>query len=299
MTGPIYLNKQQSLTLDEQSPLVSARGSRARLHGYSDSNAEGTASSVLKPSPFIANDDTRRPSASVGQPLVSSGSTSSDEDSTRTPEPASLDARVMDQAIFRLVFGAILAQYFVAFFDQALVNTIHPVITSEFHSSKVAAWLETAFLLTSTAFQPLAARLSDNIGRRPLHLFSLFVFGLTTAWCAIAHNMTSLIAARAFCGIGAGGVLAMSPIMTNDIVDINVRGTYQAYINLSVGLASACGAAFGGWICDHLGWRWAFGVQVPFILLIFIVAFATTPPSLGPYLAGKCEHTVLKADSRA
>jgi MFS family permease len=161
----------------------------------------------------------------------------------------------------------------------------HPVITSYFNASNSASWLSTAFLLTSTAFQPLFGRLSDALGRRPLFLFSIIVFAGTTAWCALAKSIGSFIAARAACGLGAGGVLAMGSIMTNDLVKIEVRGTYQAYINLFYGVGSTCGAAFGGYLCDTLGWRKAFGVQIPPILIMLVVAGLTVPPDLGPQMA--------------
>ena len=52
-------------------------------------------------------------------------------------------------------------------------------------------------------------RLSDTIGRKPLYLGGLALISATTAWCAFAQSIGSFIAARAFCGVGAAGVLAM------------------------------------------------------------------------------------------
>ncbi|KAK5240067.1 hypothetical protein LTR16_011147, partial [Cryomyces antarcticus] len=77
----------------------------------------------------------------------------------------------------------------------------------------------------------------------------------------------------------------MGPIITNDLVPIEIRGNFQAYINLFFGLGSACGAAFGGFLCDTLGWRWTFGIQLPVILITLLVAWFYTPASLGPHLA--------------
>lgn len=191
----------------------------------------------------------------------------------------------MSKARFWLIYSGILLQYFVAMFDTTLMASAHPVITSYFNSSNAASWLSTAFMLTSTAFNPLFGRVSDTIGRKPLYLFALVMFAATTTWCALAKSMASLIIARAFCGLGAGGVMAMGSIMTNDLVRIEVRGTYQAYINLFFGLGGSCGAAFGGFLCDRIGWRWTFGIQVPPVLLILICAIITTPRDLGPMLA--------------
>ncbi|KAF2423670.1 MFS general substrate transporter, partial [Tothia fuscella] len=167
----------------------------------------------------------------------------------------------------------------------------HPVITSYFHSSNSASWLSTAFMLTSMAFQPLFGRVSDTIGRRPLYIFALLMFIATTAWCALAQSMTSFILARAFCGLGAGGVMAMGSIMTNDLIKIEYRGTYQAYINIGFGLGSSCGAAFGGFLCDTLGWRWTFGIQIPPVILILIMGWWYVPKDLGPCLAKHTERS--------
>lgn len=202
---------------------------------------------------------------------------------------------------FWLVFGGILFAYFVgvliynlrviltdmkvACFDSTLMASSHPVITSYFHSSNSASWLSTVFLLTSTAFQPLFGRVSDTVGRRPLYLFALTIFAVTTAWCATAQSIGSFIAARAVCGLGAGGTMSMGMIITSDLVPIEHRGIYQSYINLSFGLGSALGAALGGFLCDRLGWRWTFGIQVPYILVCLLTAWITTPGTLGPNLA--------------
>lgn len=112
-------------------------------------------------------------------------------------------------AKFWIMYAPILLVYFVATFDSTLMASSHPVITSYFHSSNSASWLSTVFMLTSTTFQPLYGRLSDTFGRRLLYIFSLTIFGATTAWCGLAQSMTGFIVARAFCGLGAGGVMAM------------------------------------------------------------------------------------------
>ncbi|TID25772.1 MFS general substrate transporter [Venturia nashicola] len=186
---------------------------------------------------------------------------------------------------FWFLYGPILFMYFLANFDSTLMASSHPVITSYFHASNAASWLSTAFMLTSTAFQPLFGRVSDTLGRRPLYIFSLVMFAATTLWCSLAQSIGSFIAARAFCGLGAGGVMAMGSIITNDLIKIEFRGTYQAYINLFYGLGAASGAAFGGFLCDRLGWRWTFGIQVPPILILLICGLSSVPSNLGPNLA--------------
>jgi MFS family permease len=184
-------------------------------------------------------------------------------------------------AKFRAIFGAVIFGNTIAFFDSTLMTTTHPVITSYFNSSKSASWLSTAFLLTSTAFQPLLGRISGTFGRKPVYVFSIFVFFVATAWCSVAQSIGSFIAARAVCGVGAGGILALSTILTSDLVRIEYRGIYQSYLNLGYSVGNSSGVIFGGFLCDKLGWRAAFGIQLPLIFIHLLVAFWTTPNSLG------------------
>ncbi|EKG13371.1 Major facilitator superfamily [Macrophomina phaseolina MS6] len=86
----------------------------------------------------------------------------------------------------------------------------------------------------------------------------------------------------------------MGSILTNDLVPIEIRGNYQAYINLFFGLGQAFGAAFGGFLCDTLGWRWTFGIQIPLQLLVLAAAAIFMPNTLGPNLARQSDKSALQ-----
>ncbi|KHJ35078.1 putative major facilitator superfamily transporter [Erysiphe necator] len=195
---------------------------------------------------------------------------------------------------FWLIFSVSLISFFIAIFDSTIMVSSHPVITSYFESSNSASWLSTAFLLTSTGFQPLFGGISDAIGRKKPLLFCLTVLTVATMWCGLAQSMTSFILARAFCGLGAGGMVSLSSIVISDLVPIEIRGIYQSYINVAFGVGSASGAALGGWIADSLGWRWEFGIQIPTLLICLGVACIAIPSNLG-LAEGVMEKSLLEA----
>ncbi|KAI3323437.1 MFS general substrate transporter [Xylariaceae sp. AK1471] len=229
------------------------------------------------------------PEANGGSSNGSPGATEDNSDS----EPPSFLINTHPRQ-FRVVFAGIMLTYFIANFDGTIMASSHPVITSYFRSSNKASWLTTAFLLTSTAFQPLVGRLSDTIGRKPLYLVTMFIFTAATAWCALAQSMTSFIAARAVCGLGAGGMMTLGAIAISDCVPIERRGTYQSFINVAYGLAAASGAAFGGLMADRLGWRWEFGIQLCPLMLCLVTAFFSMPADLG-LQDGRKKETLMQA----
>lgn len=182
----------------------------------------------------------------------------------------------------------------MANFDSTLMASSHPVITSEFQASNSASWLSTSFLITATAFMPIFAPLSDTVGRKPIMLVTSAILATAIAWCATAPNIGSFIAARTLCGLGAGGTAAMGAVMINDFVPIEVRATYQSFLALAYGLGQASGVALGGFFCDTIGWRLAFGIQVPGIIACGVGFAIAIPNDLGPQLARNSKGAMRK-----
>ena len=46
-------------------------------------------------------------------------------------------------------------------------------------------------------------------------------------------------------------------------------------------MGGALGAALGGTLAEALGWRWEFGMQVPLLVLVLIVAELALPKDIG------------------
>ncbi|KAK3353510.1 major facilitator superfamily transporter [Lasiosphaeria hispida] len=212
-------------------------------------------------------------------PSTSSSSGGDDIDPKNTTATPYLGG--ISPARFWILFLGVMVAYFVACFDSTIMASSHPVITSYFGSSNSASWLSTAFLLTSTAFQPLLGGLSDAVGRKGPYILTMSIFLIATLWCTFAQSMTSFILARAACGLGAGGMMTLGSIIISDLVPIEIRGAYQSYINITFGVGAMLGAGLGGMMADYLGWRWEFGVQVPILVASLAIAVVTIPHDLG------------------
>lgn len=269
---------------DESTPLFNDRIPGIRGHSYTQNNSNGrhttSSDAVFNPDDY---DGAPVPIPGKAPRGTRASSEQNYSEATATDDRTEYVARFQDVSPVRFwfIFSGILVGYVVAFFDATLMGSIHPVITSYFKASNAASWLSTAFLLTSTAFVPLFGQVSDTFGRKPVYLFSIAVVFITTLWCACAQSIGSIIAARAVCGLGAGGVLSLGMILSSDLVVAQYCGMYQSYINLALGVGGCLGLAFGGFLCDQFGWRSAFYVQLPLIFVHFCVTAWLLPPDLG------------------
>lgn len=179
--------------------------------------------SSLKTDVMEAADGKQREVVDEETPLLPSSSSTSlsspqDDDLQKSGDNPYLGGVTVPQ--FWMLFTGIMMTYFISCFDSTIMASSHPVITSYFGSSNSASWLSTAFLLTSTAFQPLLGGLSDAIGRKIPYVVTMVLFLVSTVWCALAQSIGSFIVARAVCGLGAGGMMALAGIIISDLVPI-------------------------------------------------------------------------------
>lgn len=157
---------------------------------------------------------------------------------------------------FWAIFVSIFLTWFVACFDSTLMASSHPIISTYFDASNEASWFSTSFLLTSSSFAPIFARVSDTWGRRVSLIFGLLAFGFGTLWCALAPTILHFILARALCGLGAGASINQGAIIVSDLLPLRRRGAYLSWLNLSYGIGCSLGAALGGFLAESIGWRW-------------------------------------------
>lgn len=179
----------------------------------------------------------------------------------------------------------------------SLTTYLTPPPGSDFKDANNAVWISTSYLITSCAFQPLYGRFSeiDMFGRRNCFLFATIIFWLGSLACGLAPNMLSLNLARAFTGVGGGGLYSVATIILSDYVPFQHRGKYQSANNLMNGLGAALGASIGGTITEKFNWvgaacfkvlltnltrqRWVFLAQLPICTLgVCLGAFYVREP---------------------
>ncbi|MCJ1240294.1 hypothetical protein MMC14_008294 [Varicellaria rhodocarpa] len=181
----------------------------------------------------------------------------------------------------KYIVPAVAIGIFMSAGDQTIIISSYGRIGSELKALNNTSWIATAYFLTLTSFQPLYGKLSDIFGRKPALLFAYVIFAVGCLFCGLARNMNELIAARAFAGIGGGGMTTVVSVIMSDIVPLRERGTWQGIINIIYATGAGTGAPLGGILADKFGWRWAFLGQVPLCALaILLVGVALQLPKV-------------------
>lgn len=175
--------------------------------------------------------------------------------------------------------------------DTTIVATLTVPISSSFHSLSLLSWLATAYLVSNAAFQPISGRLTDIYSRRAGLIFSNIFFAAGNLVCGLAKDEWVILLGRVVSGIGGGGLTAISTFVTSDLVPLRKRGVWQGIGNICYGAGGGLGGVFGGWINDTLGWRWAFLIQVPFVVVsCVLVALTLKVPAKESDTAGKLKR---------
>ena len=175
------------------------------------------------------------------------------------------------QARLFLVLGALATATMLANLETSIIATALPQIVGEFNSFESFAWVGTAYIVTSAIATPLLGKLSDLYGRRRIFQITMTIFLIGSFLCGAAGSMGELIAARAFQGLGGGGIQALSFAVIGDIIPPRDRGRYIGYFTLAFVGSALLGPVIGGFIIDHYDWKWIFWINIPFIFVVGIV----------------------------
>src|SRR5215471_15131400 len=125
-----------------------------------------------------------------------------------------------------------------------------------------------------------AGPLGDRVGRKPLLLASLTIFGLASLLSAFAGSLLVLTILRFFTGLGIGGAFPGAATLTGDYAPHRLRATMI--------MATFTGAPFGGFLCGQLagvllptlGWPSIFviGGVVPLLMVLVLAVWLPESP---------------------
>ncbi|MHB1512372.1 MAG: DHA2 family efflux MFS transporter permease subunit [Acidiferrobacter sp.] len=158
---------------------------------------------------------------------------------------------------------------FMEVLDLTIVNvSLLHIMGSMAVSQDKAIWVLTAYTMTNAIILPLSGWLATRLGRKRYFMGCIAAFSVTSLLCGLSPNFSTLVIFRALQGIAGGGLQPNAQAILTDAAPAAKRGMAFAVYGMAVVFAPAIGPTVGGWITDHIGWRWIFLINVPIGLLL-------------------------------
>ena len=180
------------------------------------------------------------------------------------------------QAPVRL--GFLMALVFVGALDQTVIASALPALLSDlrvpFTHLDSASWLITAYLLGYVAVMPVAGRVADAVGRRPVILGALTIFAVGSLGASLCQSLLTLDLMRGVQAVGGGALLPVCLAMIGDAFPADRRGLPLGLVGAAAELGGVAGPPWGAAIIGHWGWRAVFLVNVPLCLVLAIITLA-------------------------
>ncbi|WP_147652795.1 multidrug effflux MFS transporter [Vulcaniibacterium gelatinicum] len=130
-----------------------------------------------------------------------------------------------------------------------------------------------AYALTSVVHGPL----SDAIGRRKVILGGLAVFTVASVGCALARDLSTLLAWRAVQGLSAGVGLIVGRAVIRDLLHGDDAQRLMSQVSMVFGIAPAIAPVIGGWILGWSAWPAIFWFLVAFSLVLLLATWFGLP----------------------
>ncbi|MFI1991658.1 MDR family MFS transporter [Actinoplanes sp. NPDC020271] len=169
-----------------------------------------------------------------------------------------------------LVIAMLLAQL-----DNMIVAPALPTIVGDLGGLEHLSWVTTGYILATTIATPIWGKLGDLFGRRVTFVAAVALFLVGSMLCGMAQNMAELVGFRAVQGLGAGGLIVGVLSIIGVMIPPRDRSRYQGVMMTVMPVAMIGGPLIGGFITDHLSWRWAFYVNLPLGIVTLVVSWIT------------------------
>jgi len=157
--------------------------------------------------------------------------------------------------------GAILLlmlNIFIVFMGIGLVIPILPKFMDLLHiNGRTIGLMVAAFSLSQLLFSPIAGRLSDRIGRKPIIIVGMLIFAISEWMFGAANSTVILFAARILGGVGAALIMPAVLAYAADVTTAHERGQGMGFINAAITTGFIIGPGVGGLVAQ-------LGVRAPF-----------------------------------
>ncbi|MGX4655157.1 MFS transporter [Micromonospora sp. SCSIO 07396] len=190
------------------------------------------------------------------------------------------DATVHDPRRRRAILLAVCVALMAVIASVSGLNVAQPQVAVEFDASQsTVLWMINIYTLSLAALLLPLGALGDRVGRKPVLLAGLALFGVASAAAGLANSATMMIAARLLAGVGAAMIMPVTlAVITSTFPD----GDRSKAIGIWTGVAGGggiLGMYLSAVLVDWANWRWLFLLPVVLVAAAAVLALRAVPNS--------------------
>jgi len=166
--------------------------------------------------------------------------------------------------------------------DATVLSTALPAIARDLHQSPIQLKLAlTSYLLTLAVFIPASGWVADRFGTRIVFRLAILIFACGSALCGFANSIGTLVATRAFQGIGGAMMVPVGRLVILRTIPRSEFVGALAWLTIPALLGPVLGPPVGGFITTYFHWRWIFWINLPMAALGMVLATLFIPNVCG------------------
>ncbi|MFN7064941.1 MAG: DHA2 family efflux MFS transporter permease subunit [Aquificaceae bacterium] len=169
---------------------------------------------------------------------------------------------------------SLMVGVFMAILDTTIVDIVVPKMMAPLSTDLYGVqWVITAYMTSAASSILLVEWLEGLMGLKRVFLLGLFLFTLASFFCGQAQSLEWMITARTVQGFGESLIIVSAEALLFSAYAPEKRGLAMGIYGLGVSFAPALGPTLGGWITEHIDWRWIFYINLPIGIFNFVLAF--------------------------
>lgn len=162
--------------------------------------------------------------------------------------------------------------------DSTIVNVSLPhMMGSLGANSEQITWVLTSYIVASAIVMPLTGLLEHRLGRKNLLMMNIVGFMLSSIFCGMATSLSMIVTFRILQGAFGAAMIPLSQVILGDTFSKKEQTKAMAIWGIGIMAAPVLGPTLGGFITEHMSWRWVFYINVPGCLLSLFLASIVIP----------------------
>jgi DHA1 family bicyclomycin/chloramphenicol resistance-like MFS transporter len=179
----------------------------------------------------------------------------------------------------------------------SIYTPVMPLIGSDLGAAADSVkYTLTTYMLGFAVGQLFYGPLSDRFGRRPIVLFGVAFFTVTSIGCAFASSIEGLIGLRILQGLGAASGAVLGRALLRDAYEAKEMPLVMSWIALAMNVSPAIAPSIGGLLGQEFGWRSTFWFVSGFGALL-LVAMTLALGETNRFRSERIDLAVLRSGS--